>query len=91
MKIQYTPEFYKLYKKADVRIRNAFDNQIRIFKNQPTHTSLNNHELKEKWSGYRSIDITADWRAIYKEVKHGKDAIAYFVAIGIHKKLYSSN
>jgi len=36
--------------------------------------------------GYRSINITGDWRAIFMEIDGGK--IIYFVAIGTHSQLY---
>jgi len=38
--------------------------------------------------GCRSIDVTADYRAIYKEVREGKEFNAYFVALGTHEELY---
>jgi len=40
------------------------------------------------WKGYRSIDITGNWRAIYAEKVEGKDIVAYFVALGTHRELY---
>lgn len=89
MKIRYEPSFYKLYKKANVRIRNKFDNQLRIFKNNPFDPILKNHELKREWEGYRSINITADYRAIYKEIKLDEETVSYFIAIGTHEELYA--
>jgi len=91
MEIEFSPIFRKQYLKVNVRIRNKTNDCLRVFKNNPNDLQLNNHALKREWEGYRSIDITADYRAIYKEIKQGKDIIAYFVAIGTHKMLYSSN
>lgn len=81
-------DFIKQYKKVDVKIRKAFDKQFAIFAKDPVNSSLDNHPLRYKWKGHRSIDITADWRAVYKEINEGKERIAYFVALGTHKELY---
>lgn len=89
MELEFSAEFRKQYKKVNVRIRKQTKDRLRIFKNSPNDLQLNNHELKREWRGYRSIDITADWRAIYQEKQVEKATIAYFVDIGTHKDLYS--
>ncbi len=81
-------EFIKLYKKADVRIRKSTDERLRIFGKNPFEAGLNNHPLRDEREGYRSIDITNDYRAIYKEAKEGEEMNAYFVALGTHEELY---
>lgn len=90
MEIKFDPRFRKQYKKADVRIKNQVRDRLRIFKKNPEDLQLNNHLLKREWEGYRSIDISADWRAIYTEKTEGKELIVYFIALGTHDKLYSS-
>lgn len=80
--------FIEQYKKADVRIRKAFDKQVKIFAKNPKNLGLRNHLLREKWDGYRSIDITSNWRAIYRELTEGKEHVAYFIALGTHDQLY---
>jgi addiction module RelE/StbE family toxin len=82
-------EFIRDYKQANVRIRKFVDEALRRFAKNPTEWGLNNHLLVEEWSGYRSIDVTADYRAIYKEVREGKELTAYFIALGTHDELYS--
>lgn len=62
------------------------DERIILFLNDPFHPILNNHPLAGKWTGYRSINITGDYRAIYKNVQ---EDIAYFVDINTHSNLYS--
>ncbi len=89
MKVRYDPGFFPQYRKANVRIQNSFDRKFRIFVKNPNDLELNNHELKREWIGYRSIDIDANWRAIYKEIHLGDELIAYFSAIGTHQNLYS--
>jgi len=89
MIIRYDPDFIEKLKKANVRIRKSFKQNFLIFSKNPEEPQLHNHPLREEWQGYRSIDITNDYRAIYTEKTEGKEIIAYFVALGTHKELYS--
>lgn len=88
MRIVYDPVFFEKLKKVDVKIRKSVKVRILLFSKNPHDPQLNNHPLQRRWQGYRSIDITADWRAIFKEVTIRNDIVAYFVAIGTHKQLY---
>ncbi len=91
MEIGFSPRFRKQYRKADVRIRHRIDDLLRIFKSNPNDLQLNNHELEREWIGYRSIDVTADWRAIYEEKTEGGEIVAYFIELGTHEQLYKKN
>ncbi len=91
MKRQYDPAFIKALKKVDVRIRNSFKEKIAIFARNTNDPVLNNHLLKREYKEYRSIDITADYRAIYEEIKEDGEDIAYFISIGTHQELYRGN
>ena len=88
MKVIYDPVFFRKLKKVDVRIRKRVKERIFLFSKNPNNPQLNNHALRKEYQGYRSIDITSDWRAIYREVQIGKDIIAYFVVLGTHDELY---
>ena len=88
MKVRFTNDFFLQYKRANVRIRNKTDESLRIFKRNLNDSQLKNHKLKREWAGHRSINITADFRAIYKETKLADEIIVYFVALGTHKQLY---
>jgi addiction module RelE/StbE family toxin len=88
MNIVYDPAFLEKLKKADIKIRKSFKEKIILFSQNPQYPQLNNHSLKKEYKGYRSINITADLRAIYKEIEEGEEMIAYFVLLGTHKELY---
>jgi addiction module RelE/StbE family toxin len=89
LKVKFSKEFIEHYKKANVRIRHQVDERIRLFKRNPTDLQLRNHSLRDNWKGYRSINISVDWRAIYKEIPENKNFyLAFFVALGTHKQLY---
>lgn len=88
MKVQYAPTLIRLLKKANVRIRRQFLDRIAIFMMRPDDPQLNNHALTDDWLGFRSIDVTADYRAIYEEISGPDEPMAYFVDLGTHKQLY---
>lgn len=88
MTVKYSPIFLQTLKKVNVRIRKSFKERILIFFKNPNDLALNNHFLHEPYQGLRSIDITADWRAIYEDKYEGAEVIAYFVMLGIHDELY---
>lgn len=86
---KYDPAFIKTLKKLDVRIRKSFKQKITIFAQDPNNPELSNHPLTKKYLGYRSIDITNDYRALYIEKIEENTTIAYFIAIGTHEQLYN--
>lgn len=48
---------------------------------------LNDHKLGPPYDGYRSINITGDYRLVYKKI----DADTYYLrAVGTHHQLYGS-
>lgn len=84
MKVDFGPDFYRQYKRANVRIRNNVDERIAIFIKNPRDLILNNHLLHEPYQGLRSIDITSNWRVIYQEIQEDGEESAYFVFLGTH-------
>lgn len=87
MQIEYSKKFIKEFKKCSPKVKIAFKNKLKIFINNPHNPILNNHKLSGKLKKYRSININANWRAIFQEII--KEKSIYFVAIGTHSKLYS--
>lgn len=47
MKVTFDNDFYKQYKKVDVRIQNSIDERLRLFRRDPTNPELDNHSLKK--------------------------------------------
>jgi addiction module RelE/StbE family toxin len=86
---KYDPEFIKTLKKKDVRIRKSFREKITMFAKDPQDPQLRNHSLQGAYQGYRSIDITNDYRALYTEKNEDDEIIAYFEEIGTHEELYN--
>ena len=60
---------------------------VSLFAEKPFHHLLDNHSLSGSWRGYRSINITGDWRVIYEPI--GTD-IARLMEVGTHHNLYGT-
>ena len=86
MRVDFSNVFEKKYKKTPFPIQLRFEERVQIFKTDKFHPLLNNHALTGQWLGHRSINITGDWRAIFREFENGQ--LLYFDAIGTHSELY---
>lgn len=83
-RIDFSTQFLKQQKKAPIEIKRAWVKRFALFVQDPFHPQLNNHKLSGKFKGFRSINVTGDWRAIYS--KHNKTII--FELLGTHSQLY---
>lgn len=84
MIIKLHKDFEKQYRKLRESEKKKFKRRRDLFLENEFHPMLNNHALKGNYSGYRSINISGDLRAVYQ--KEGK--IVTFVTIGSHSDLY---
>ncbi len=78
-------KFQKQLKKTPEKIIDKIGEKLNVFINNFMDPTLNNHSLKGEWTGYKSINITPNLRAIYKEVDKN---LVRFVALGTHSELY---
>lgn len=78
-------DFKKSFKKLSRSLQIQVDERILLFCEDQFSQLLNNHALKGKYEGFRSINISGDLRAIYKMLA---DNLAYFVEIDTHSNLY---
>lgn len=85
MTIQYTPKFKKQYKKLPVKLQHQFDERLRLFVKDPSNPVLRVHPLKGSYSGYWSMNISGDLRALYLKKS---DELIIFALIGTHSQLY---
>jgi addiction module RelE/StbE family toxin len=83
--LKTTKNFDKQYAKLPPKIKTAFEARLDLFVANPFDSALRNHALKGKYLGFRSIDVTGDFRALYKV----EDGVVYiFAFIGSHSQLY---
>ena len=86
MKIQYSRRFIKQLKKFPTDIREAFKERLKIFLDDKYHPILTNHPLRGDFVGCHSLNVTGNYRAIFKEFNNGE--IIIFSEIGDHHQLY---
>ncbi len=79
-------KFEKDYQKLRTAEKRRVQERIMLFAKDPFDPILNNHGLKGKYEGYRSINVGGNLRALYKLA--GEETVI-FVAIDTHSKLYS--
>lgn len=85
MNVRFHQNFIKSYRKRSSKIQKATDKRLKLFAKNPFSSILGNHQLIGKFTGYRSINITGDFRAIYKEISRDE---VIFVLLGTHAELY---
>lgn len=85
-RVDFSKRFEKDLKKAPIKIKNAFRQRLEIHLTDKFNPLLNNHALIGRFEGYRSINITGNWRAIFRELENGE--VVYFDLLGTHSQLY---
>ncbi len=88
MEILYTKRFQKHYKKLDSYIQTRVKSSIRIFQENPWDTKLRNHPLEWEYIGYRSIDVTGDFRIVFAELSDDTYELIELIDVGTHSQLY---
>lgn len=83
-RVIFHKDFTKQYEKLSKVDKDKFRERITIFLLDEFSPLLNNHSLKGKFNGYRSLNVKGDLRAIYKKIK--EDFL--FVSIDNYNNLY---
>ncbi len=89
MIITFDKKFDKRFKKLSAKIKERFYERLNIFKNNKFEKILNDHSLHGEYEGCRSINITGNYRAVYKTINQKDDVVYLFVQIGTHPELYN--
>lgn len=84
MRLQFSSRYKKKYRKLPVAIKRRADERLRLFVADSFHPLLNNHSVEKKFPDCRSINVTGDYRAIFKEQANE----IVFVNIGTYSELY---
>lgn len=88
-KVNYSKAFDKQFDKAPLAIQKAVRKRVVLFAVDKGNRPLHDHPLTGKYRGLRSINITGDWRAFFREEKSTHDTIEItFVLLGTHSQLY---
>jgi len=84
MKILFHKNFNKKYANLLPSIKQKFKERNILFLEDPFNSLLNNHSVEKVYPNCRSINITGDYRAIFRH--QGEDI--EFITIGTHSQLY---
>lgn len=77
----YKKQFRKLSRDMQVKVMR----RLALFIEDEVHPLLDNHALRFDWKGYRSINVTGDYRLIFKKES---DTRVRLEAVGTHSELY---
>lgn len=86
MIIKFSKKFKKQLNKTPEKVKAAFKIRYRFFIVDEFNPILRNHSLAGKYAGCRSINISGDWRAVFREYED--ENLIVFVALGTHSQLY---
>ena len=85
MKIGYAKSFDKAYARHPKGVQEKFKERRNLFLENQFHPLLENHDLNHPYEGHRSINVTGNYRAIFKMITAD---FAYFIKIDTHPNLY---
>ena len=88
MQIIETKRFKKSRQKLDDFVLGKMKETLQLFIQEPTNAKLKNHELSGQLKGIRSINVTGDWRILFRELSAGKYELVELLQIGKHSQLY---
>jgi addiction module RelE/StbE family toxin len=83
-RLEFSPVFQQLLVHAPGKIKQAVQDALDLFEEDPHSPALRNHSLSGKYQDFRSIDVTEDWRALYRE----ESERFVFSELGTHTQLY---
>ncbi len=84
MTILLHAKFEKKFDTLSQKVQDKFFDRVALFRENPFHPILHNHSVDHAYPGWRSINVTGDYRALFEEHKGG----IVFMKIGTHPELY---
>ena len=88
MIIKYSKNYKKKILKLNNYIKQKVIERITIFLENPFDEQLNNHQLTWKLKWKRSINITWDFRAVFREYPNWTYEFVEFIDVWTHSQLY---
>lgn len=84
MEVRFHRNFKKRFRKISVKIQEQFNERLELFMRDKFSGMLNNHSVEGYYPNCRSINVSGDYRAIFKD----KGDTVIFITIGNHSDLY---
>jgi addiction module RelE/StbE family toxin len=82
MKILYSPQFARKYKKLPKEVKEEAEKKEVIFRKNPFDKSLKTHKLHGRLKDLWAFSISQDYRIIFE---FGENDTVYFHTVGDHK------
>ena len=79
--------FGRQYKKLPREVQERVGERLALLIASERNPLLNDHKLNPPWEGYRSINITGDYRLVYKKLSPD---IYFLRAVGTHHQLFGT-
>lgn len=79
--------FKRQWQKLSRKLQEKAEEQIIFLISNEFDERLNNHKLKPPYESYRSINVTGDYRLVYKRIEKNT---YYLRAVGTHHQLYGT-
>ena len=79
--------FKRQYKKLSRDVQNRVGERLALLVGDERSPLLNDHKLNHPYDGYSSINITGDYRLVYKKLAPD---IYFLRAVGTHHQLFGS-
>lgn len=86
MQIIFHRDFSKAYSKLGKAGQKAVDKTIQLFEQNKNDPKLNNHPLKGKRSGIRSLNVKFDLRILF--IEEQDYLMVIMLKVGSHAELY---
>lgn len=85
IEIVYTPEFARRYQYLPLAVKKKAEKHERMFRENPSHPSLNTEKLQPRGKQYWSFRIDRDYRILFRFADHHR---IIFLTCGHHNWIY---
>ena len=85
--IHHDRVFERQLKKLSKELREKLKERLNLLIRDALNPLLNNHKLGPPFASFRSINITGDYRLVYKRIEKNT---YYLRAVGTHHQLYGT-
>jgi len=85
--IHHDRVFERQLKKLSKELREKLRERLNLLIRDASNSLLNDHKLGPPYEIYRSINITGDYRLVYKRIEKNT---CYLRAVGTHHQLYGT-
>jgi addiction module RelE/StbE family toxin len=85
MKYDFSKSAQKQIAKLDNKLKSQLVLRLKMLEQVPPPEILRLHNLKGEYLGYSSVNITGDFRLIFRQIT--SDTI-FILAVGTHSQLY---